>query len=108
MASQTLTQTQQSTAAPALAGTWKLAAGRAITLEPRDTGTVRVAHGQLWATYDGPHAGALNEMGDHILGAGQQLRLRAGQRLVVESSANGAPAYFSWDPLPQVARASAP
>ncbi|HSI54679.1 MAG: DUF2917 domain-containing protein [Ramlibacter sp.] len=108
MATQTLTQTQQSASAPALPGTWKLQAGRAITLEPRDAGTLRVAHGQVWATYDGPHAGALNQMGDHILGVGQQLRLRAGQRLVLESSGGGVPAYFSWDPLPVAAVASVP
>lgn len=101
MASQTLSQTQQS--APALPGTWKLTAGRAITLEPREAGTLRVAHGQVWATYDGPHNGALNDMGDHIIGVGQQLRLRPGQRLVVEASSGIAPAYFSWDPLPVVA-----
>ncbi len=63
MASQTLTQMQQSTSAPALPGTWKLAAGRAITLEPREAGILRVAHGQLWATFDGPHSGPLQRPG---------------------------------------------
>jgi len=106
MATQTLTQMQQSSSAPALPGTWKLAAGRAITLEPREPGTLKVAHGQLWATYDGPHSGPLNNLGDHIVGVGEQLRLRPGQRLVVEASNGRAPAYFSWDPLPL--RAAAP
>ena len=105
MASQTLTQMQQSSSAPALPGTWKLAAGRAITLEPREAGTLKVAHGQLWATYDGPHSGPLNDLGDHVVGVGEQLRLRPGQRLVVEASNGGHPAYFSWDPLPQNAAA---
>ena len=100
MASQTLTQTQQSSNARGLSGTWKLGAGRAITLEPREAGTLRVAHGQLWATYDGPHRGPLNDLGDRVLGVGQRLRLRAGQRLVVEAWNGCAPAYFSWDPLP--------
>jgi hypothetical protein len=100
MASQTLTQMQQSSS-PALPGTWKLAVGRAITLEPREAGTLKVAHGQVWATYDGPHRGALNDLGDHIVGVGEQLRLRPGQRLVVEAANGGQPAYFSWDPLPQ-------
>jgi hypothetical protein len=104
MAAQTLTQMQQSPAA--LPGTWKLAAGRAITLQPREAGLVRVAHGQLWATYDGPHIGALNDSGDHVLGAGAQLRVAAGQRLVVEAWNGEAPAYFSWDPLVQ--RAAVP
>ena len=71
--------------ASALPGTWKLAAGRAITLQPREAGILRVAHGQLWATFDGPHRGPLNDLGDHVIGAGEQLRLRAGQRLVVEA-----------------------
>ena len=100
MAFQTFTQTQQSSGSPALPGTWKLAAGRAITLEPHEAGVLKVAHGQLWATYDGPHGGALNESGDHFVGVGEQIRLGAGQRLVVEAWNDHAPAYFSWDPLP--------
>src|SRR5438128_760431 len=36
-------------AEPALPGTWKLAAGRAITLEPRDPGLLKVAHGRASA-----------------------------------------------------------
>ncbi|MBI2769497.1 MAG: DUF2917 domain-containing protein [Burkholderiales bacterium] len=104
MASQTLTQLHQSASTtPALPGTWKLGAGRAITLQPREAGTVRIAHGRVWATYDGPHHGALNELGDHVVGAGGQLRVTAGQRLVIESWAEESPAYFSWEPLPQAA-----
>jgi hypothetical protein len=108
MASQTLTQMQQSSLATALPGTWKLAPGRAITLEPREAGTLKVAHGQIWATYDGPHAGPRNDLGDHIVGVGGQLRLRAGQRMVVEAWNDRAPAYFSWDPLPVQVRAATP
>jgi hypothetical protein len=104
MASQTLTQMQQSTAAPALPGTWKLPAGEAITFQPREAGVLRVAHGQLWATFDGPHAGPLNDLGDHVIGAGERLRLCTGQRLVVEAWNTQAAAYFTWDPLPAVAR----
>lgn len=91
----------QSIAAPALAGTWKLRAGRAITLHPREAGVVRAVHGCLWATFDGPHAGSLNALGDHFVEVGDTLRLAAGQRLVLESWDRRAPAYFSWDPLPQ-------
>ena len=105
MATQTLTQTQQSSSAPALPGTWKLVAGRAITLEPREAGTLKVAHGQLWATYDGPHSGPLNDLGDHVVGVGEQLRLRRGQRMVIEAANGKHPAYFSWDPLPLPAAA---
>ncbi len=106
MALATRPETQQS--APALPGTWKLAAGRAITLQPLEEGTFKVAHGQMWATYDGPHKGAANESGDHIVGAGQTLRIRAGQRVVVESWNWQSPSYFSWEPLPVPARVRKP
>jgi hypothetical protein len=102
MSTQTLTQPHQS-AAPALPGTWKLGAGRAITLCPREGGVVRVAHGRLWATLDGPHRGALNALGDLVLETGDQLRLRPGQRLVVEAWSASGPAYFTWDPVPVAA-----
>lgn len=99
MAPQMLTQTQQSQA-PSLPGTWKLGARRAITLRPREDGTLRIAHGSVWATFDGPHQGALNDQGDRVVGTGGLLRLRAGQRVVVEAWDTEAPAYFSWDPAP--------
>jgi hypothetical protein len=105
MATQTFTQMQQSSSAPALPGTWKLIAGRAITLEPREAGTLKVAHGQLWATYDGPHSGPLNDLGDHVVGVGEQLRLRRGQRMVIEAANGKHPAYFSWEPSPLPAAA---
>lgn len=105
MATQMLTQTQQS---PALPGTWKLASGRAITLEPREAGTLKVEHGRVWATFDGPHEGALNDLGDHVIGVGERLHVRPGQRLVLEPLNGGAPAYFSWDPAPVRVRSPAP
>jgi len=92
-------------AEPALPGTWKLAPGKAITLEPRDSGILRVAHGRLWITLEGPHAGRLNESGDHVMGVGEQLRLKPGQRVVLEPWNEGCPSYFSWDPLVDVAPA---
>jgi hypothetical protein len=104
---QTLIQTHQSLSASALPGTWKLAAGRAITLRPSEAGVLRVAHGQMWATYDGPHQGPLNDLGDRVISAGSQLRVRPGQRLVVEALDRQSPAYFSWDPLPAPVRAGA-
>jgi hypothetical protein len=91
---------QPSPTASQLPGTWKLAAGRAITLQPREAGLLRVAHGRVWATFDGPHAGPRNDLGDHVLGAGERLVLRADQRLVIEAGTGEAPAYFSWDPAP--------
>lgn len=99
MDSQTLHQAHQSAAA--LAGAWKLAGGRAMTLQPREPGLLRVARGSLWATADGPHPGPLNDQGDRFLQAGEQLRLLAGQRVVIEAWNRAGPAYFTWDPLPQ-------
>lgn len=87
-------------AEPALPGTWKLAPDRAITLEPCDAGVLKVAHGRLWVTFEGPHHGRLNESGDHILCVGEQVPLRPGQRVVVEAWNGHQPAYFSWDPVP--------
>lgn len=100
MTAQTLTQTQQSLAAPPLSGTWQLPGGHAITLQPHESGLLRVAHGRLWVTFDGPHAGPPNDLGDRFIGPGEPLRLLAGQRLVAEAWTDGAPACFSWDPLP--------
>ena len=77
----------------------KLEAGHAMTLQPRAAGVLRVAQGRIWATYDGPHSGPLNDLGDRVVGAGGQLPLRAGQRLVLESWNGAAPAYFSWHPV---------
>lgn len=102
MAYTSLTPTQQSLPAAALPGTWKLGAGRAITLHPREDAVLKVAHGRLWLTFEGPHAGALNEQGDLFLEVGDQITVPAGQRAVIEPMGlpAGAPAYFSWEPLP--------
>ncbi|WBY03610.1 DUF2917 domain-containing protein [Ramlibacter tataouinensis] len=106
MSTLTLTQSQQSTAA--LPGTWRLDAGRAVTLRPREDSLLRVAGGGIWLTFDGPHAGPLNDLGDRVLAAGQQVRVRAGQRLVLESNQRRAPAFFSWDLAPQVQEVRVP
>ena len=99
MASQAHTQQHQSAAS--VAGAWKLAGGRAITLRPRCTGLLRIARGSVWATSDGPHAGPLNDQGDRFLHAGEQLQVRRGERLVLEAWSRHGCAYFRWDPLPQ-------
>ncbi len=102
MAYPNLTQTQQSLPTTALPGTWKLGAGRAITLQPREDAVFKVAHGRVWLTFDGPHFGALNAQGDQFLEAGDQLTVQAGQRAVIEpcGMGAGASAYFNWEPLP--------
>jgi hypothetical protein len=95
---------QISIAAPALPGTWKLGAGKAITLRPHEEGALRVAHGCLWATFDGPHDGPANDAGDHVVGTGHSMRLRANQRLVIQAWDARRPAYFSWEPASEAVR----
>src|SRR4051812_30818310 len=97
MTPQSLTHPQQSSA-PALPGAWKLGAGRAITLQPREAGELRIAHGRVWATFDGPHPGPLNQQGDLVLETGEGLHVQPGQRLVVEAWTGGTSSYFSWEP----------
>ena len=101
MASQNFTTTHQSTAATA--GSWKLAGGRAMTLRPRESGLLRIVQGSVWVTGDGPHPGPLNDQGDLILHAGEDLPVRRGQRVVVEAHDRRLPAYFTWDPVPEPA-----
>ena len=89
-----LRESQQSNPRPA--GTWKLEPGRALTLHPAQPGELRVAEGRLWATLDGPHVGSLRGLGDIVVEAGSALKLRAGQRVVIESAGIADTAYFSW------------
>lgn len=86
-------------------GAWKLAPGRALTLSPRQAGALRVVYGEVWATFDGPHTGPLNDLGDQVVRAGERLCVKAGQHLVVESWRSDAPAFFSWDPVQSPAAA---
>jgi hypothetical protein len=94
-----------------LAGFWKLGAGRALTLHAAQAGVLRIAHGRVWATFDGASQDLQVRAGDHFLMRGESLTLKAGESLVLESFSNGhaASAYFSWEPasirveLPQVA-----
>jgi hypothetical protein len=85
--------------ATALPGSWKLARGRAITLQPTTDGIVRISHGQVWATVDGPHGCNPDDSGDHVLQVGRSMYVKAGQRVVMEAwNASGA-SYFAWDPV---------
>ena len=85
-------------AAPAVSGCWKLRSGRAISLQPRQAGVLKIAQGRVWATVNGAPCGHGNESGDHFLQAGQQLTVGAGQHLVLESCAtpDAVPVYFEW------------
>ena len=92
----------------ALPGTWKLARGRAVTLHPVTDGIVRVAHGRMWATVEGPHGRTPDDSGDHVLQVGRSMFVRRGQRLVLEAWNAGGASYFAWDPVCAAAPAEQP
>jgi hypothetical protein len=89
----------QASPATALPGTWKLARGRAITLRPATNGILRIAHGRVWATVDGPHGLTPADAGDHVLEVGRSMYVRVGQRVVIEAWNPRGAAYFTWDPV---------
>jgi hypothetical protein len=95
----TAAQLLQASPATALPGTWKLARGRAITLRPASNGILRVAHGRVWATLEGPHGVTPADSGDHVLEVGRSMWIRAGQAVVVEAWNQRGASYFSWDPV---------
>ena len=106
-ASRSTAQSFQPAGANPLPGTWKLARGRAVTLRPVTDGILRIAHGQVWATIDGPHGRTPDDSGDHVLQVGRSMYVRAGQRVVIESWAlHDTASYFAWDPV--IAAATAP
>lgn len=85
-----------------VAGSWSLSSGHAVTLQNARAAVLRITHGKVWATVDGPHAGPANNQGDIFLEAGQRLTLRPDQPVVIEpwaARANEA-VYFAWDPAP--------
>lgn len=84
-----------------LPGCWTLPRERAITLDARKPGYLRVAHGAIWVTMDGPHVqGAANDWGDLVLRSGARIRLVPGQPVVLEPYPDAAneDAGFSWEP----------
>ena len=88
-----------------LAGCWKLAQGRALTLRAKSGGVLRIAQGAVWITFDNAQRDDGVRGGDHFLGAGDILHLLPGQTLVMEplKAEAHSSAYFSWDPLPATA-----
>lgn len=74
---------------------------RALTLRSAHAGVIQVVHGRVWATFDGPHCGPANNLGDRVLREGDELKVRADQRLVIEPWARSAQdlAYvnFKWE-----------
>lgn len=61
---------------------------------------MRVAAGTVWATGDAAPPGPAADGGDRLLRAGETVRVRPGERLVVESIGAGSAARFDWDPVP--------
>ena len=91
--------------APALAasrptGPRMLVGGRALRLHARDRSILRVVQGRVWATFDGPHQGAPNDLGDRFLGAGECIELFPGRNLLIEAwgQSRAEPARFSLEP----------
>lgn len=99
MTQATIAELLQAAPGQALPGTWKLARGRAITLRPGTNGILKIAHGRVWATTDGPHGLAPDDSGDHVLEVGRSMWVRAGQRVVMEAYNAAGASYFSWDPV---------
>jgi hypothetical protein len=54
-AQRTAAELLRASPATALRGPWKLARGRAIPLRPTSDGILRIAHGRVWLTVEGPH-----------------------------------------------------
>ena len=89
-------------------GFWKLAPGRTLSLQPHQAGVLRVAQGQLWVTLDAEPQGAGNELGDYFLCAGEQLTVKPGQHVVLESieQAEQPTAFFEWSAVSAIASAA--
>lgn len=62
-----------------------LPGGQALTLRPARRALLRIDEGQVWITFDGPHAGPANDLGDRVLRAGDCLPVPAGERAVIEA-----------------------
>lgn len=90
-------------------GFWKLAAGQALSLQPRQAGLLRVAQGQMWVTLGVAPHGAGNELGDCFLRAGEQLAVSPGQHVVLEpfERAQQQAVLFDWTPGLAVVQAPA-
>lgn len=86
----------------------KLAAGQALSLQPRQRGLLRVAQGQMWVTLGVAQQGAGNELGDYFLRAGEQLAVSPGQKIVLEpfEHAQQQAVFFDWTPGPALLQAS--
>ncbi|MDZ7937318.1 MAG: DUF2917 domain-containing protein [Rhodoferax sp.] len=62
-----------------------LGKGQTIAWRAPAAGVLRVTSGRLWVTLDVVPRSPLHDMGDHMVVLGHDLRLRAGQRVVIEA-----------------------
>jgi hypothetical protein len=118
MSSRPVLESQQSSAFEAAGrvfpGCWKLAARHAMTLRAPSRSVLEMAHGRVWLTLAGPHAGRGNDQGDRFLSAGEWLVIEPGQSLVLEpfepatgtstdidlNAENAGSVAFRWDVMP--------
>lgn len=116
MSSRTVLESQQSAIAPAagrvLAGNWKLDAGRAITLHPRERSVLEISQGRVWLSVGAKPGQPERGTEDIVLVRGQTLVIEPGQQVVMESwylhgGAPGAVA-FCWDAAPVAALVADP
>ncbi|MES2979288.1 MAG: DUF2917 domain-containing protein [Pseudomonadota bacterium] len=72
--------------------------GAAVSFNAKRAGLLRVASGRVWATVSNAALDARVQGGDHVLGAGQTLSIRAGDKVVAEVIADRSPAWLAWEP----------
>ncbi len=77
---------------------WRLDARRAMSLRPKVPSRLYITQGRAWVTLGLPTQGHGNELGDHMLEAGQSLAVPAGARVVMEpwQPAQATPVRFEW------------
>jgi hypothetical protein len=77
---------------------WRLDARRAMSLRPKVPSRLFITQGRAWVTLGMPTQGHGNELGDHMLEAGQSLAVPAGARVVMEPWQPGqpTPVRFEW------------
>lgn len=115
MPSRTVLESQQSaiasTAGRVLAGSWKLDAGRAITLNPRERSVLEISQGRVWLSVGARRGQPDQATEDIVLLQGQTLVIEPGQQVVMESwyLRGGSPSAvaFCWDSAPVAALADA-
>ena len=77
-----------------------LSASEALTLCPHEPGVLRVTQGRMWATIDLDSSSPVADAGDHFVVPGQDLRLRTGQRVVLEAWPVQGQTSIQWQWLP--------